>query len=208
VTNETCPGNNGSIGLTVSGGTLPYIYHWSNGATTEDVSGLAAGTYSVTVTDVAGCTASASVQVAAPSFNTPTNLSTAKITSTGATLKWNIVGTPSGFGIQYKLTSSATWLKKKITTGIKTSYKLTGLTPSSQYEWQIREDCGSQHSAYSTSKIFTTLAVKEGESITADPFDLRVYPNPSNGIFNVDINGVMNNEVHIQVIDLSGRILF
>jgi len=206
--NQTCTGNDGSINLSVSGGALPLTYNWSNGAPTEDISGLAAGTYSVTVTDVAGCTASSSVQVSAPSFSTPTTLSTAKITSASATLKWHIAGTPSGFGIQYKLTSSATWLHKKLSTGTKASYKLTGLSPSSQYEWQIREDCGSQHSSYSSSKMFTTLALKEGESIVAANFDLRAYPNPSNGIFTVDVKGVVDDKVIIEVIDLSGRILF
>jgi len=52
-----CFGGTGSIDLTVSGGTTPYTYNWSNSATTQDVSGLLAGDYNVVVTDNKGCTA-------------------------------------------------------------------------------------------------------------------------------------------------------
>lgn len=48
--------NNGSINLTVSGGTSPYTFAWSNGAVTEDISSLAPGTYTVTITNAAECT--------------------------------------------------------------------------------------------------------------------------------------------------------
>ena len=51
-TPPTCyGGNNGTINITVTGGTLPYTYNWSNGATIEDLSGLSTGFYTVTVHD-------------------------------------------------------------------------------------------------------------------------------------------------------------
>ena len=66
--------NSGSINLTVSGGTPTYTFSWSNGATTEDLSNLTAGTYTVTVTDANGCTASSSATITQPTKYTIGNL--------------------------------------------------------------------------------------------------------------------------------------
>ena len=54
VTNEQCGNSQGAINLTVSGTGLTYL--WNTNATTEDLSGLQAGTYICTITNSSGCT--------------------------------------------------------------------------------------------------------------------------------------------------------
>jgi len=67
VTNVNCHGNTtGSITTSVSGGTTPYSYSWSTGATTSGLSAKAAGTYTVTVTDGNLCTTTASYTITQP----------------------------------------------------------------------------------------------------------------------------------------------
>jgi gliding motility-associated-like protein len=62
-TTSACGTGTGSIDLSVTGGTPVYTYVWSNGATTQDITGLQAGTYTVTVTDSKNCRKTAQVTV-------------------------------------------------------------------------------------------------------------------------------------------------
>jgi len=64
VNDESCPGQgDGAIDVTTSDGLAPYSYAWSNGATTEDITGLDPGMYGLTVTDNIGCQYSTTVTV-------------------------------------------------------------------------------------------------------------------------------------------------
>lgn len=61
-----CGGASGAIDLTVSGGTSPYTYSWTGGATTQDLSNVLPASYGVTVTDANGCIANDTYVVGGP----------------------------------------------------------------------------------------------------------------------------------------------
>ena len=66
-TNVTCFGlNNGTASIMGMSGTPPYTYHWSTGANTPSVSGLAPGNYTVTVTDANGCSNFTNILITQP----------------------------------------------------------------------------------------------------------------------------------------------
>ncbi|GEM_PF-1109435 len=68
VVNASCyGGGNGSINITVSNGTIPYSYVWSNGGTGEDRSNLISGNYTITVIDANFCSATKSFSISQPS---------------------------------------------------------------------------------------------------------------------------------------------
>lgn len=98
-TDVTCNGGaDGVAGVTVTGGTPPYSYSWSNGATTSFNTGLTAGTYIVTVTDLNGCIATASMTINEPA---PLSATTAAndVTCNGNNGTINV--NPAGGGGQY-----------------------------------------------------------------------------------------------------------
>lgn len=77
--NSLCNGTTGSATVTtVTNGTAPFNYTWSNGQTTQTATNLATGSYKVTVTDASGCIADGQV-------NVQTNPISVSFTATDAT---------------------------------------------------------------------------------------------------------------------------
>ena len=57
-TDATCGQCNGTAAVTINGGTAPYSYLWSNGATADSTDSLCGGNYTIVVTDANGCSKS------------------------------------------------------------------------------------------------------------------------------------------------------
>jgi hypothetical protein len=78
-------GTDGLATAAASGGTAPYTYSWSNGETIDAATGLSAGTYTINVTDNAGCTGIDSVVIMQPPPMHDSIVIIARITCPGTT---------------------------------------------------------------------------------------------------------------------------
>ncbi len=84
-TNATCGAAVGTATVTPAGGTAPFVYTWSNGGNTAAITGLLAGTYTVTVTDANGCSITSTATVANPGSPVLTNGTVTNVTCFGLT---------------------------------------------------------------------------------------------------------------------------
>lgn len=72
--------NNGSVNLTISGGTIPYTFDWNNGTyNTEDINSLGAGTYTLVASDSNNCTITDTATINQPP-TLITNITTSNVT--------------------------------------------------------------------------------------------------------------------------------
>ena len=150
---DLCNFNNDAVvNAIVAGGTAPYTFNWNTGATTSSINGLAAGTYSVTVTDSNGCTALANTQV-----NPPANLtSSVNVTQPTCGLSnGSIVVTPSGGTAPY----SYSWVP-----ALSTSSTLSSL-PGGTYTYTVTDANGCTSSQAVSLNIIAPLVVQ----LVADP---------------------------------------
>lgn len=173
---SVCGPTGASIDLTVTGGTAPYTYAWTDGngftATTEDLNGVGFGTYTVVVTDANGCVADLIESVSPPSAPVDAGPDTLyicpgdsiQLTATGAVFyNWSPASSLDNAYISNPTASPTA----------TTTYVVTGGIPSNNLV--VNGDFESGNTGFTSDYDFTTTdLVPEGTySVVTDPNPLH-----------------------------------
>ncbi|MCB9223901.1 MAG: T9SS type A sorting domain-containing protein, partial [Crocinitomicaceae bacterium] len=173
VTDNMCYGDeNGSINLTASGAG-PLTFEWSNGAVSEDITGLAAGQYEVRIEDVNGCDASASFVVQQPGMIYGVITSTESTCGTpDGSLDATVFGGTPGYTFQWKDDQG-----NDIGGEVNSNYSSVG---AGGYQFEITDVNGCTHMLYSS------VSETGGPVVTVDSVVASTCAN--DGVINIDIS--------------------
>ncbi|MEZ4827266.1 MAG: PKD domain-containing protein [Bacteroidia bacterium] len=188
--NATCVNlGNGSIDLTVAGGTKPFSFIWSHGATAQNPGGLLPGFYVATVTDSAGCVAvSDSIEISYTD------------TLPQAGFYFNITGGAAGF--QDTSAGATAWLwdfgdgKTSSLREPVHQYATNGTYTVTQI---VTNACGSD--TLTSELSINTVGLEDTELATR----WEVYPNPSAGDMTVELLGVAAGEYKVKIFSPKGE---
>ncbi len=184
----------GSASVNAQGGNPGYTYEWSNGETSSEISDLSAGTYSVIVTDVNGCSNEQTFEVLENEALVFALDSTVPATTGNADGALNV--TISGGAPPYVYNW---YLDGEI---ISNEEDLSGF-PEGIYQLEVFDDLGCSIIALSLeiSAVTSSLSLEAGEKIL-------LSPNPSNGIAFLDYSFNEKKEVRLLVYDINGKLIF
>jgi subtilisin-like proprotein convertase family protein len=193
VTDVGCnTGNDGGIDITITGGTPPFTYAWSNGASTQDIQKLAIGTYTVTVTDLNGCTATGSFTVNEPPPITINPVVVADAT-TPQFSNGSIDITPAGGTPPYTFIWSNGETTEDVSNLQADTYRVTVIDANG-----CRYD------------FFVTVNAIFGLGISATDLNdgMLLYPNPTDGLIHFTLDLGVSAEVNMTMVDVLGRIVY
>lgn len=135
----------------------------------------------------------------------PTGLTATSITATSVVLGWTSVPGALSYSIRYRKVGTTTW-STTTATGTATSKTITGLTSSTNYEYEVQTMCTvSSGSTYATAPNFTTLV---GAYVALLSYkDGRIYPNPVVDVFHIEFPLSEACKLNISVMDMSGKVV-
>lgn len=180
--------SNGAIYTSTSGGNAPYLFAWNNNATTDDITGLSANTYTLTVTDNSGCTSTIQGNVTQPL----SALSASSVSSDdmGGVGNGSIDLTADGGTPSY----TYNWSNGATTEDI--SSLTAGI-----YTCTITDANGCTTVINDTVSLITGIAVVNGN------FNLSLYPNPTNDVLFFDITLAAATNVAVQIFAADGKLV-
>jgi hypothetical protein len=206
VTNITCFGlTNGSIKGTVTGGTGTKTYLWNTGATVLTISNLAAGAYTLVVTDSKGCTASATATVVEPTEVVLTHIEELLTNGNYKITLSATGGTPYPTGLPHRYcklspTNTCTFGSTKI---------YTNLPPGSMYTFRAKDYKSCQDEIMVTlppAKPAAAAREKAGlsfQNIENQPIALS--PNPFYNMIKLARDADFSEKLEVKIFDLNGR---
>ena len=205
-TDVDCNGNaNGSVTVSLAtGGAGGFSFLWddANASTSVSVASLSGGTYNVTVTDMNSCTAAAAATVVEPAVLTASTSATNPTACLPATLD----GTASATAMGGTTPFTYTWSNICDSVAAGTGSFIFGL------------DCGyySVEVVDGNNCVTTIDSVLVGEPCRTDGIEdelsagissWSIFPNPTTGNINLEVELANYDVVNLQILDLHGRTL-
>ncbi|MGD9929768.1 MAG: PKD-like domain-containing protein [Mangrovibacterium sp.] len=181
-TNIKCKGDaTGTIDVAISGGLPPYTYFWNTGATSQDISDLTAGTYTLTVTDDNGCTDQLSVTITEPSEALAATISDVVNETCVETYNGKATVTASGGTGDY----SYSWNTDPVQTDATAT-----LLASGTYTVTVKDE----NDCIATADVTITIEVNTPPEITQCPAAINI---PACGI--TSIGGLNYSETTVEI---------
>lgn len=187
VMDVSCYGEkDGSIDVDFTGGTEPYFYDWSLPSANEDLFGLPAGEYHLTMMDTNGCAFDTSFVVNEPAELVLETGETGSLSDTPTGKAWVVPagGTPPYL---YSWNNGAT------------TDTITGIPPG-WYEVIVTD----ANFCISSEWVEVPLFVATGE-VDEEQIELLVYPNPASNTVRIQSSDNRQGELELLIFDMAGR---
>ena len=187
VINAKChTSSNGSVYVSVTGGTIPYTYAWTGGVNTLDLFFKPAGAYTLTVTDINGCIANATDTIQAPAAIAVTsNINNQVQGGALGSISLSTSGGSSPYTYRWNTGDSVSSLSN-LAAGV--------------YVVTVTDHNGCTALQRDTVQLITGIVEAQG-----DIKNFNIYPNPSSAVFNVLLELSHTLPVQIDVYSITGQ---
>ncbi|MFH0894796.1 MAG: T9SS type A sorting domain-containing protein, partial [Bacteroidota bacterium] len=198
-------GNDGAIDITVVGGTPPYTFIWSNGQTTEDLTGLTSGNYTVNILSADSlCPAYSFTATILEPYDSSLIIDTLWVPAIDTCLNF----APDSFFIANYVvvgnTVTITWVFTGggMTQTLNVTYTFVNY---GGYVVLLTIDCGQFKGVQTTYMSYINLQAQGITELTQERGKLEVYPNPASDFVNLRIFSQNPSQLNISIMNANGQ---